>query len=579
MQPPFRVERVAATECPQQLVYIALHNDYSEDFVCSTELPEDRCGEIAVERLLKGNRGHYGCYSADTSVMTDRGWVRWPEVTHQDKLLAVDVETGDAMFEQPTALFAQDVLPGDRLYHARSQRVDLLVTHDHRMVVSRRKKSADWSSFSFRPAHDVAGRPVRYRVTTELGEEQRHIPADLPPGVSAIDALRVAGFYFGDGVRGRNVAPLSLRFRLRRARKIQYLEDVSTSIGVLERRQDDRYTLQCGPLATWVTRHFQSESGKAAPSWLIHLPRPELLAFLDGLRHSDGTKFKSGTSRGGESWALDSCEYEALRIIQAAAAMNHIATCLYMNHPNEGEGHENHRPCWRLSFSHDRQYARFEVHQSRTHGHEYAVPYEGKVYCATVSTGALLVERNGKPIVSGNCLEHPQLTLALKADHNTIMQLRTHRVGVSFDVQSMRYSGKRIEKVAAGELPIEEVFYVRPPGKYRDRQGDPYEWTEDDAEESSAMAFSSAIDYWRLRERGVSEEHARGVLITNYFQNAIVSGNLRSWLHLLDVRLKSDAQFEIRCLMELVCGQVQRWVPEIYAWYAENRRSKALLAP
>lgn len=175
--------------------------------------------------------------------------------------------------------------------------------------------------------------------------------------------------------------------------------------------------------------------------------------------------------------------------------------------------------------------------------------------------------------------EHPQLTLALRADHNTIMQLRTHRAGISFDVQSMRYSGKRIEKVAAGEIPIEEVFYVRPPGKYRDRQGDPYEWTEDDVEESLAIALSSAIDYARLRERGVSEEHARGVLITNYFQNAIVSANLRAWLHLLDVRLKADAQDEIRWLMDLVAGQVQRWVPEIYAWYSEHRRGKALLAP
>lgn len=176
-------------------------------------------------------------------------------------------------------------------------------------------------------------------------------------------------------------------------------------------------------------------------------------------------------------------------------------------------------------------------------------------------------------------LEHPQLSLALKADHNTLMQLRTHRAGISFDIQSMRYSGQRIEKVAAGEIPIEQVFYVRPPGKYRDRQGDPYEWTEDDIEESLAMSLSSAIDYARLRERGVAEEHARGVLITNYYQNAVVSANLRTWLHLLDVRLKADAQFEIRCLMELVAGQVQRWVPEIYAWYAENRRSKALLAP
>lgn len=196
-------------------------------------------------------------------------------------------------------------------------------------------------------------------------------------------------------------------------------------------------------------------------------------------------------------------------------------------------------------------------------------------YCGEVAVKRLLQGGKGH----WGPLEHPQLTLALKADHNTLMQLRTHRVGISFDVQSMRYSGARIESVAAGQAPIEDVFYVRPPGKYRDRQGDPYEWTEDDVEESMAMSLSSAIDYTRLRERGVAEEHARGVLITNYYQNAIVSANLRTWLHLLDVRLKADAQFEVRCLMELVAAQVQRWVPEIYSWYSEHRSRKALLAP
>lgn len=176
-------------------------------------------------------------------------------------------------------------------------------------------------------------------------------------------------------------------------------------------------------------------------------------------------------------------------------------------------------------------------------------------------------------------LEGPQLTLAVQADHNTIMQLRTHRVGVSFDVQSLRYTGSRIIKAALGEVPIDQVFYIRPPGKYRDRQGNAYQWTEDDVEESYAIALSSALDYHRLRQKGVAEEHARSVLITSYFQNAVISANLRAWLHLLDVRLKADAQYEIRVLMELVALQIQRWVPEIYAWYTESRRGKAILAP
>jgi thymidylate synthase (FAD) len=175
-------------------------------------------------------------------------------------------------------------------------------------------------------------------------------------------------------------------------------------------------------------------------------------------------------------------------------------------------------------------------------------------------------------------LEHPSLTLALQADHNTIMQLRTHRIS-SHDVQSMRYTGSRIEKVASGEIPPEDAFYVRPPGKYRDRQGDPYEWTEQDVEESLALAVSSAMDYAALRRKGVSEEQARGVLITSYFQNDVVTFNLRGWLHLLDIRLKLDAQWEMRCLMELVALQVQRWAPEVYGWWADNRRGKAMLAP
>jgi thymidylate synthase (FAD) len=194
--------------------------------------------------------------------------------------------------------------------------------------------------------------------------------------------------------------------------------------------------------------------------------------------------------------------------------------------------------------------------------------------------GAIVVER----LLAGGRghygpLEHPSLTLALRADHNTLVQLRTHRVGLSFDVQSMRYSGRRVEAVADGTLPVEEVFYIRPPGTYRDRQGDPYTWSDADVEEARSIALSSALDYQRLREQGVAEEQARFALITSYLQNAVVTGNLRAWLHLLDVRLKADAQLEIRQLMELVAAQVQRWVPETYAWWQSHRKGKALLAP
>ena len=176
-------------------------------------------------------------------------------------------------------------------------------------------------------------------------------------------------------------------------------------------------------------------------------------------------------------------------------------------------------------------------------------------------------------------LEHPSLSLMIQADHNTMMQLRTHRVGCTIDYQSMRYTGKRIRKVANLELPPEDVFYVRPPGKYTDRQGKKYEWTQDQVDEQLAMCLSSAIDYESLRQQGASEEHARSVLATGYLQHGLVTGSLRFWLHLLDVRAKSDAQLEIRQIMQGIELEVHRWVPEIWSWYHQHRHQKAQLAP
>jgi thymidylate synthase (FAD) len=194
--------------------------------------------------------------------------------------------------------------------------------------------------------------------------------------------------------------------------------------------------------------------------------------------------------------------------------------------------------------------------------------------CGEIAVDRLLAGNRGH----WGCLEHPSMSLLLQVDHNTMVQLRTHRIA-SFDVQSMRYSGERIERVARHELPIGEAFYTRPPGVYRDRQGASYEWTESQVARIQALQMNAAQDYADLRSEGVSEEHARYVLPTSYFQNVCITCNARSWLHFLDIRLKADAQFEVRQAMDLVESCFRDWMPEVHQWWARHRRSKALLAP
>ncbi|EAW33763.1 FAD-dependent thymidylate synthase [Lyngbya sp. PCC 8106] len=59
----FRVEVIAQTPNPQTVIYAAMHQDYSDQFIIDEQEnwpSESKCGEIIVKRLLAGERGHYG---------------------------------------------------------------------------------------------------------------------------------------------------------------------------------------------------------------------------------------------------------------------------------------------------------------------------------------------------------------------------------------------------------------------------------------------------------------------------------------------------------------------------------------
>jgi thymidylate synthase ThyX len=54
-------------------------------------------------------------------------------------------------------------------------------------------------------------------------------------------------------------------------------------------------------------------------------------------------------------------------------------------------------------------------------------------------------------------IEHPGITFSVSGFvHNVIVQARTHRIGTSWDVQSQRYTGRRVVKVANRNLMLKK---------------------------------------------------------------------------------------------------------------------------
>lgn len=200
----------------------------------------------------------------------------------------------------------------------------------------------------------------------------------------------------------------------------------------------------------------------------------------------------------------------------------------------------------------------------------------GETKCGEICVKRLLEGEKGHYGI----LESPSITFACGyIDHDTVMQARTHRIGVSFAVQSMRYTSEHFIKAANGLIPVEDVFYLEQPGIKFDRQGNKFDYTHEQYEKKIDNIHQCLNHYASLVSIGMPPEKARDVLPHNYRQHFVVTFNLRSFLHFADLRLKKDAQDNIVKLADKLYGYVEKWVPEICGYYTEKRKGKARLAP
>ncbi len=144
---------------------------------------------------------------------------------------------------------------------------------------------------------------------------------------------------------------------------------------------------------------------------------------------------------------------------------------------------------------------------------------------------------------------------------------------------SFRYTGQRILDVVDGKREVEEVFYLRPLGDYADRQGKKYEYTAEDRQQDLDWCLEASRRYKTRIDQGFAEEHARGLIPFDIRQHWVMSANVRSVMHLIDLRWKADAQLEAQKMCEEIWPHFAAWVPAIAAWYEDNRLKKARLAP
>lgn len=343
------------------------------------------------------------CYDADTEVLTNQGWQYWPNVTPDMELAAVNLQTLESHFELPSQLISYDYQ--GMMYHIKGKSLDSFVTPGHNMVVSHRKHDGTFTPYQLIPAERMAGRPVRLLASSTLTERRPwELPSNLEIYRSNPDFYKLVGFFVGDG--HASVKTQNVTFHLRKNRKVEYLKEICYNLSLTLNISNDgeTFTVQSNDIHDYFLRSlYTSSREKCLPNGYLFSDDKYMDALFDGLRNSDGCSKR-------KTWTYSTTSVTLRDQIQAVAATRQFVAGYYNG--LQSEKNTKWKDLFRLNFS-ERVNPRLETNQKgRSRSVESWVPYQGMVYCATVTTGALITRRNGQVLISGNCVPFEHCAMA-----------------------------------------------------------------------------------------------------------------------------------------------------------------------
>jgi thymidylate synthase ThyX len=512
------------------------------------------------------------CYDAETEVLTEDGWKRWPDVDGSERFATVDPDSGSLEYQRATEHFVGDY--DGEMYRVRSEQVDLLVTPNHRMWVKAHDTQANKRGeepYRVRLASEIFGRRVAYQKTaTWNGQETGTVEI---PGTKRMwkahdrttnttrhyvgsafpleEFARFLGHWLAEGsLNGHQIC-----IAQNRGEQLKAIAQNIRAMGL------PAYEVATGPgavrtqnialrdaLAACGRQAHEKTIPRYVHDWGSSILRIFLEAYVDGdgSRRSDGKHSVIYTT---SSRMADELQVLAIKAGWSANIRVDDRTGLERVMPS-GQKFRHARPCYIVSLVKTRTHPLVNHNGAKSDSWE---PYKGKIYCVKVPNGLLIVRRNGKPVVSGNTHE-----------------LVRHRAGSAFSQESLRYVrladiGFRVppalepvrEQVLAIVEQLEE-FQVKAASELGiDEEGIPFHVKK---EVTSALR--------RLAPIGLSTD-------------IIWTANARTLRHVIEMRTAPGAEEELRLVFDQVARRMQVEAPGLFqdfrlqddgSWVPEHRK-------
>lgn len=491
-------------------------------------------------RIAKACYASGHCYDEETEVLTQRGFVKWPDINENDLIGAVDPDSGEFLgFEKPLAIIRKHF--DGYMVRIKHKWVSLYVTDGHKLYVSISKTAKRRinpkcqlveANKMLKTGKMVYESPIRFK-TYATNKNEKVEDKDI--------IYSLFGFFIGDGYAEPDCTDRSqkIRFHLRKDRKIKFLKHICEELGFnANDLKNDTYVVDLkGYTQKWFRDSFYNKKTgkKTFPDKFYEMSKNQFKYFLDGLIQSDGYYYGIEMNT-----QYSTASEELANKIQTLCVINGRAATIYKKQRGIYEIYTIY------IFRNDR--VSFPMVNDSRNKKAYARKerFSGTVYCAQVSSGLLIVRREGCVCLCGNCsvLEHISFTFHIKGVSRALLaQLSRHR-HISLSVQSQRYN-----------VYDDGFGYVNPfmEGTVA------YDFFESDISELQD-------NYNRYIEIGEKPENARAILPNACCTELVLTMNARALIEASGKRLCTRAQAEIREMFQKMKEQVLIYSPTIGKW-------------
>jgi len=355
----------------------------------TTDIAEVIMKKLKPKGVLVVIEAEHLCYDGRTEILTSNGWKFFKKIRKNDKVGQVDINTRELTFVNPGKIIAYKYK--GKMVGIKSLSMDLLVTPDHRVCYSSEWKFYNKKSrWQVAPAISLVNKYIVIpRVCIWKGRDRGSVKVGKYK-ISFDNFMKLFGIWVSEGCTTKagdrkffvvSQSPKSKCFSeiesLFKDLRVKYIKCRSGSTVQFRIEGDDFYDF---------FKIFGKSRDKYIPDMIKEASPKYLKLFLEWYIKGDGHIKKN------KAVHFVSVSEKLIDDLQEICVKIGIG-CTKQNNNN----------CYRMETHRTKN--REDKWYSKIMPRNFSIQnYEGMVYCVSVPKGLLLVRRNGRVAVSGNCM-------------------------------------------------------------------------------------------------------------------------------------------------------------------------------